>query len=96
MRGQIVLVHCESEYRPALQEVLVAEETPSVKLEVHSYYNRDLIHCLLLSPKEDLYRNMRLVSNGSTLTIPVGKGVLGRAFNLYGNPVDGGPPVEHA
>ena len=94
VRGQVVLVHCESEYRPALQEVLVAEDTSSVKLEVHSYYGRDLIHCLLLSPKEALYRNMRLVSNGSTLTIPVGSGVLGRAFNLYGNPVDGGPRIE--
>lgn len=94
LRGQIVLVRCESDYRPALQEVLVAEESGDIKLEVHSYHDRNLIHCLLLSPREALYRNMRIVSTGSTLTIPVGNQVLGRAFNLYGNPVDGGLPVE--
>jgi len=94
VRGQIVLVHCESEYRPHLQEILVAEDNENVKLEVHSYYERDFIHCLLLSSRVDLYRNMRIVSNGTTLTIPVGNGVLGRAFNLYGHPVDGGPALD--
>lgn len=95
VRGQIVLVHCESEYRPALSEVLTAEDSPDdVKLEVHSYRDRDHIHCLLLSSKEGLKRNMRVISVGDALTIPVGRGVLGRAFNLYGNPVDGGRQLE--
>lgn len=96
IRGQIVLVHCESEYRPMLQEVLSAEEMPEVMLEVHSYRDRDIIHCLLLSSKEQLYRNMRIVSTGTTLSIPVGKGVLGRAFNLYGHPVDGGRAIDRS
>ncbi|HFC10577.1 MAG TPA: F0F1 ATP synthase subunit beta [Candidatus Kaiserbacteria bacterium] len=90
VRGQIVLVHCESEYRPALLEVLYAEKDKNVVLEVHSYYERDLVHCLLLSSKEDIYRNMRIVSSGTELSVPVGENVLGRAFNLYGTPVDGG------
>jgi F-type H+-transporting ATPase subunit beta len=94
VRGQIVLVHCESAYRPALGEVLFAEEVRNVKLEVHSYYDRDRIHCLLLSSKEALYRNMRIVSDGAMLVIPVGDDVLGRAFNLYGHPVDGGPGID--
>ncbi len=90
VRGQIVLVHCESDYRPELLEVLNAEKDSKVILEVHSYYRRDLIHCLLLSSKEDVYRGMRIVGSGTALSIPVGECVLGRAFNLYGLPVDGG------
>ena len=90
VRGQIVIVHCESDYRPQLQEILIAEDSEEVKLEVHSYYERDLIHCILLSSRVDLYRNMRIISSGSSLRIPVGDVVLGRAFNLYGHPVDGG------
>ncbi len=95
VRGQIVLVHCESDYKPALLEVLRAEKDSSVVLEVHSYYDSNLIHCLLLSSKEDVYRSMRVVSSGEALSIPVGKGILGRAFNLYGLPVDGGTLLEN-
>lgn len=90
IRGQIVIVHRESEHLPTLGEVLFAEETSSVRLEVHSYRDRDLLYCLLLSSKEDLFRYMRIVTENTALSIPVGKGVLGRAINFYGEPVDGG------
>lgn len=39
---------------------------------------------------------MRIVSEGTTLSIPVGKCVLGRAINLYGQPVDGGKLLEYS
>lgn len=95
VQGQIVLVHCESEYRPSLSELLSAEDVAGVQLEVHSYSSRDLLYCLLLSSKEDVSRNMRIVTEGTTLSIPVGKCVLGRAINLYGRPVDGGEMLEY-
>lgn len=95
VRGQIVIVHCESDYRPALQEILHAEGVQGVELEAHSYSGRDLLYCLLLSSKEDIFRNMRIVSTGSMLSIPVGKSILGRAFNIYGQPVDGGRLLEY-
>ncbi len=90
VKGQIVLVHCESDYRPALGELLTAETVQTALLEVHAYTRRDMLSCLLLSSKEDLARNMRIVTTGGTLSVPVGKEVLGRAINLYGHPVDGG------
>ncbi len=39
---------------------------------------------------------MRIVTEGTTLSIPVGKSVLGRAINLYGQPVDGGKLLEYS
>ncbi len=96
VQGQVVLVQCESEYRPSLLELLSAEDVAGVQLEVHSYSNRDLLYCLLLSSKEDVSRNMRIVTDGTTLSIPIGKCVLGRAINLYGQPVDGGEPLEYS
>ena len=95
VRGQVALVHCESDYRPALRELLAAEGPEDVALEVHSYKSRDLLYCLLLTEKNVLHRNMRIVSRGYELSIPVGKGVLGRAINLHGQPVDGGPPLVY-
>ena len=34
--GQIVGVECEGDYRPRLQELLLAENDPSVRLEAYS------------------------------------------------------------
>lgn len=95
VQGQIVLVECESDYRPKLHELLMAEDVAGVQIEVHSYVGRDKLSCLLLSSKEDLARNMRIVSAGTTLSIPVGQSVLGRAINIYGHPVDGGPLLAY-
>ncbi len=94
VRGQIVLVMCESENRPSLRELLSTREDKSIRLEVHSYRGKDLLYCLLLSPHEAIYRNMKVITQGGELTIPVGRSVLGRAMNLYGDPVDGGPPIS--
>lgn len=94
VRGQIVIVRCESDYRPALQELLSAQDLSQVLIEVHSYKERDLLYCLLLTDKSDLKRNMHIVSRRQSLSVPVGKSVLGRAINLYGKPVDGGPPLS--
>src|SRR3989344_1600467 len=95
VRGQIVLVHCEGSYRPMLQEVLGIEGEPKVSLEVHSYYDRDILRCLLLSSKEKLQRGMKVFSEGTKMTIPIGNSLLGRAIDLYGQPIDGGKPLVY-
>ncbi len=98
VRGQIVIVHCESEYRPSLGEILSAEykkDENIVRLEVHSYQDKDVLYCLLLSSKEDIYRNMKIVTESSSLSIPVGKNILGRAMDFYGHPVDGKGELNH-
>ncbi len=94
VRGQIVFVMCESEHRPSLRELLSTKEDNSIRLEVHSYRGKDLLYCLLLSPHEAIHRNMKVITQGGELAIPVGESVLGRAMNLYGDPVDGGPPIS--
>ena len=93
VRGQIVTVHCEGDYRPTLREILTTEDDPNVYLEVHSYYERDVLKCLLLSSKEKIRRSMKIISKGIKMSIPVGDCVLGRAIDLYGQPVDGGEPL---
>ncbi len=94
VRGQIVFVHCESDYSPALRELLSTEEDENIRLEVHSYRGHGILYCLLLSSQEGIRRNMRVVACGDTMRIPVGKAVLGRAIDLYGKPVDGGKLIN--
>ena len=93
VRGQIVRIGCESDYRPVLREMLFVEGRRDIFLEVHSYREADVIHCLLLSPGADLQKHMRVISERTAMTIPVGPGVLGRAMDFFGRPVDGAGPI---
>jgi F-type H+-transporting ATPase subunit beta len=89
VKGQITAVRWEEETLPQLLEVLTSPDEPRVKLEVHSFARQNKIYCLSLSPTELLVRGMPLVSTGQPLTIPVGKQILGRVINLFGEPLDG-------
>ncbi|MGD2134166.1 MAG: F0F1 ATP synthase subunit beta, partial [Maricaulaceae bacterium] len=49
---------------------------------------------LVFNPAERIAVGMEVVEVGDTLTAPVGDAVLGRMLNVYGEPIDGGPPLE--
>ena len=89
VRGQVVLVSCETEYRPKLRELLVTDDELRSTLEVYSYKSAHEAYCLLLSSSSDVCRNINVVSMGTELTIPVGNAVLGRVINLFGETQDG-------
>jgi len=95
IRGQVVVATCISDYRPALKELLTSPEDPLLRLEVHSYKSEHEMYCLLLSPRDQVYRNLNISTTGEQITIPVGKGILGRIIDLYGNPQDGLGPLEN-
>ena len=94
VRGQVVVVSCISDYRPALRELLTSPEDLELRLEVHSYKSDHEMYCLLLSPRDRVYRNLDISTTGEQITIPVGKSVMGRIIDLYGNPKDGLGPLE--
>ena len=91
--GQIVGVEVTGEYRPRLQELLVAENDASVRLEAYAYGDDHMLYCLLLSPVSSVHRMMTICGTGHEITVPVGKRLLGRAINLYGEQMDGGEPL---
>lgn len=52
---------------------------------------------LLLMPFHDLHGvapGQRVTTRSESLRIPVGPAVLGRVIDAFGNPLDGGPPIE--
>jgi F-type H+-transporting ATPase subunit beta len=92
--GQIAVIECEGEYRPRLQEQLTAEHDSSVLLEAYSYGTDRMLFCLLFSRPDELIRNTLIVSSGEQISIPVGPGLLGRAIEFSGEPVDGRGPIN--
>ncbi len=89
LRGQVVTIMCDSQYRPHLMELLYAEKDSSIKFEAYAYENDRILRCLLLANNTNLSRGDKILSTGQEITIPVGSGVLGRAMDLFGNPEDG-------
>lgn len=94
VRGQIVSIGCESRYRPALRELLVAEDDPTVKCEVFSYEDKDTIFALLLSSPGNISRQTRVLATGREISIPGGSSALGRVIDLYGQPQDGAGELD--
>ena len=89
INGQIVSIGCEGMYRPKLRELLVSKKDDTVRVEVYEYIDSDTITGLLLSSQKTITRNMDVWGDGSQIAIPVGRDILGRVMNLFGDPEDG-------
>jgi len=78
--------------------ITVTEETSvgSIKLtgEVQQHLGGGRVRAVALGSTDGLRRGMKCVDTGGPVTVPVGEKVLGRVFNLLGEPIDKMPPVE--
>ena len=74
---------------PAINDVLVAEEDPSIRMQVYISSKTNSFFCFILGNSKDLVRGMRVVNSGKPIMFPVGKGLLGRVVDLFGSPLDG-------
>lgn len=70
--------------------------TPSGKfiLEVQDHIGNNWVRCLSLAPSEGLARGTEAIDTGLPITVPVGRGCLGRLFDVSGAVIDNAGPVE--
>jgi F-type H+-transporting ATPase subunit beta len=59
-----------------------------VIVEVAQHLGNDTARCISMASTDGLVRGMEATNTGSPITVPVGKEVLGRVFNLLGDPID--------
>ncbi len=57
--------------------------------EVQQHLGGGRVRCVALSSTDGMVRGMDIVDTGGPVSVPVGKGTLGRVFNLLGDPIDG-------
>ena len=76
----------------------VDEDTPVGKLrltgEVAKHLGGGKVRAVALGSTDGLTRGMKCVDTGDSVAVPVGVEVLGRVFNLLGEPIDKLPPLE--
>ena len=71
---------------------VVAEDRPGEErlvLEVQQHLGEQLVRCVAMDSTDGLTRGARVVDTGAPIQIPVGEAVLGRLFNVIGEPIDG-------
>jgi F-type H+/Na+-transporting ATPase subunit beta len=62
--------------------------------EVEQHLGENRVRCVAMEPTEGLIRGMKAVDLGEEITVPVGRGTLGRVLNVLGDPVDKLGPVK--
>ena len=81
------------ELPPIYNALEVAEaDRPSdtrLVLEVQQHLGESLVRCVAMDSTDGLTRGARVVDTGAPIQIPVGQQVLGRLFNVIGEPIDG-------
>ncbi len=61
--------------------------------EVAQHIGDNVVRCVAMSSTDGLQRGAEAEDTGSSITVPVGEGCLGRVFNLLGQPIDGGEAI---
>src|SRR6059058_2210356 len=100
--GPAVDVQFEEGHLPpiyeALQVVSDGFDVPNpikVILEVQQHLGEGRVRCIAMEATEGMVRGMKAIDQGGPISVPVGRGTLGRVMNVIGEPVDQLGPIEY-
>jgi F-type H+/Na+-transporting ATPase subunit beta len=68
--------------------------SPNLVCEVQQHLGDDRVRAVAMDTTDGIARGMQVVDTGGPITVPVGKVTLGRIFNLLGEAIDQGEPIE--
>lgn len=92
--GSVIDVKFEQGQLPAIKEALkVKTEEGTRVMEVAQHIGHDMVRCIMLASSDGMSKGMEVERTEGSIRVPVGEKVLGRMFNVLGDPIDGGEPV---
>jgi F-type H+-transporting ATPase subunit beta len=93
VQGPVVVITCKT--LPPLRRALCATvDGDTYIFEVHQHLDQRRVRAITLHRSGGLFRGMRVFDTGAPLHVPVTDDCLGRLLNTFGEPLDGGPPLE--
>ncbi len=93
IRGSVVDVRFDGG-PPPINRLLRSGTDGQVAIEVAALTGPKTVRGLALNIDHDLALGMPVSDTGGPIQVPVGKSVLGRMLNIFGEPIDGKPPLD--
>ena len=97
--GPVIDVEYEEEGLPEIYNALelddqVGELHIKLAAEGAQHLGRNQVRAISMGSTDGVVRGMKVKNTGAPISVPVGMNTLGRVFNLLGETVDHGPPIE--
>ncbi|WP_050608313.1 F0F1 ATP synthase subunit beta [Clostridium niameyense] len=88
--GPVIDIRFNSENLPNIYNALEINAGDKIIIaEVEQHVGDDIVRAIAMENTEGLTRGMKVLDKGRPVSVPVGKEVLGRLFNVLGQPIDG-------
>src|SRR5882762_9730078 len=81
-------------YNALIVDFKVQNNPVKLTLEVQQHLGDNWVRTVAMSSTEGLKRGFEVLDTGSPISMPVGEAVMGRVFNVVGDPVDEQGPVK--
>ncbi len=93
VRGSVVDVRFKG-YLPPINSLLRTGKDGKIVIEVWAQLSASAIRGIALTPTQGLARGMAVTDTGGPLKAPVGKAILSRMFDIFGNVIDRGDKLS--
>ena len=96
--GPVVDIRFAPDHLPAIRNAIRIQlgDSKEMTVEVAQHIGDDVVRCIAMSSTDGLVRGMECKDTGAPIEVPVGDEVLGRMFNVLGEPIDGLGDVKAA
>ncbi|WP_448971992.1 F0F1 ATP synthase subunit beta [Neisseria sp.] len=91
--GAVVDVEFPHDAIPHVYDALKLDEN-GLTLEVQQLLGDGVVRTIAMGSSDGLKRGMSVSNTGAPITVPVGKGTLGRIVDVLGTPVDEAGPID--
>ncbi len=87
--GPVIDVMFEEGYMPEVYSALVVKKDgKDLVLEVEQHVGGGVVRAVAMDSTDGLARGLDVIDTGAPISVPVGKGTLGRIFNVLGDAID--------
>ena len=99
--GAVIDIEFPRDALPKVYDALVLEDSPGktfaekgLTFEVEQQLGDGVVRCIALGSSDGLRRGMQVRGTGAPISVPVGKGTLGRIMDVLGRPIDEAGPIQ--
>ena len=96
IKSVVIDVLFEDGHLPEIMNALelTRDDGSKIVLEVAQHLGESTIRAVAMDSTDGLQRGHKVVDTGSPISVPVGKNILGRMFDVLGEPIDNKPAPE--